>query len=144
MPLPCRASPCGTPCEAAGWPPFSWSPRPSSSFSLSSSCRGRARRGRSPSGSTSSRRSGRSAEARRFTWKRPRGAAKFYVELFDQDGTLLWSQSTADTTLPLPDRLGLSTNRVYRWRVTYTFADGVSLPTNDESFMLAPGPAGRP
>ncbi|MFH1681032.1 MAG: hypothetical protein ABIH26_10350 [Candidatus Eisenbacteria bacterium] len=79
-----------------------------------------------------------------FVWKRPRGAERFFLELMDQDGTLLWSQSTRDTTLALPDGLAFSTNRVYRWRVTYTFADGVSLPTNDESFQLLSGPRGRP
>jgi hypothetical protein len=80
----------------------------------------------------------------RFVWNRPKGAVRFYLELFEQNGTLLWSQATADTTLALPARLGLSTNRVYRWRVTYTFADGVSLSTNDESFMIPPGISSRP
>jgi hypothetical protein len=75
-----------------------------------------------------------------FVWNRPRGAERFFLELMDQDGTLLWSQATRDTMLLLPDGLGFSANRVYRWRITYTFADGVSMPTNDETFQVLSPP----
>jgi hypothetical protein len=81
-------------------------------------------------------------QADAFVWKRPKGAVKFFFELLDQGGTLLWSQTTRDTTLLLPTDLMLNSNRVYRWRVTYTYADGVSMPTNDESFQVSPPPRG--
>lgn len=84
------------------------------------------------------------AHADAFVWKRPKGAVRFFVELLDQDGTLLWSQTTRDTTLALPGSAALPPNRVFRWRVTYTFADGVSLPTNDESFQLTRSAGDRP
>ncbi|MBM3320701.1 MAG: hypothetical protein FJY73_08520 [Candidatus Eisenbacteria bacterium] len=75
-----------------------------------------------------------------FVWNRPNGAERFFLEVMDQDGMLLWSQATRDTMLPCPGGLGFSANRIYRWRVTYTFADGVSLPTNDETFQVLSPP----
>jgi len=74
----------------------------------------------------------------RFVWKRPEGAVRFYLELREQDGRLLWSESTADTTLPLPATLPLAGNRVYHWKISYTFQDGVSLETGDEAFQVVP------
>lgn len=72
----------------------------------------------------------------RFVWRRPEGAQHFQIELFAQDGTILWRENTADTTLALPETIILSSNRVYRWKVTYTFPDGVSLSTNDRAFEI--------
>lgn len=75
-----------------------------------------------------------------FVWNRPKGAERFFLEVMDQDGTLLWSQATRDTVLLRPGGLRFSANRIYRWRITYTFTDGVSLPTNDETFQVLSPP----
>lgn len=78
----------------------------------------------------------------RFVWGRLEGAERFRIELADQGGSLIWTATTADTVLPPPRELEFDANRLYRWRVTTFFADGLSLESDEESFQVLLPPGG--
>ena len=53
----------------------------------------------------------------RLVWGSAPGADSYHVRLFGSDGTVLWEQSTTDTTAALPDSLRLVAGRSYYWKV---------------------------
>ena len=53
----------------------------------------------------------------RLVWSHVPGAERYRVRLHQQDGMLLWTADTPDTSLALPDSVRLSPGPRYRWRV---------------------------
>ncbi len=50
-------------------------------------------------------------------WRRVEGAADYEIELRDEDGLVLFTVSTSDTALPLPDSISLLRGHSYSWSV---------------------------
>ncbi|MFH1277233.1 MAG: hypothetical protein ABIK65_02500 [Candidatus Eisenbacteria bacterium] len=75
-----------------------------------------------------------------FVWRRLEGAERFRLELTARDGSLLWTATTTDTILQAPRGLEFDPTRIYRWRITSTFADGLTLAADEETFQVLPPP----
>jgi hypothetical protein len=52
-----------------------------------------------------------------FTWHRVPDATDYALQVVDTDGSAVYSGLTRDTTLALPDGVGLRSDREYRWWV---------------------------
>src|SRR5687768_5904874 len=57
------------------------------------------------------------SDSTRFTWTRVPAATSYQPELIDDSGIVVWTQSTPDTSLSLPNNIDLTPGRTYRWRV---------------------------
>jgi hypothetical protein len=84
---------------------------------------------------------GPSSEARaadlRFTWGRATDALTYRLTLSGEQGIPLWSASTADTSLALPDSVRLTPGARYYWIADALLRDGTSRSTGLRQFQVA-------
>ncbi len=57
------------------------------------------------------------AEVGELVWSRAAGADRYRLSLYDESGSVLWRETTADSLLPLPDSVLIETGRTYLWKV---------------------------
>ncbi len=61
----------------------------------------------------------------RFIWHAVSGATSYDIEVFDTDGTLLFTRTVTDTVAPLPPDLDAAARaRIGAWWITTTLPDG--------------------
>jgi hypothetical protein len=56
-------------------------------------------------------------DSTRFIWARLPAANAYELELLDDSGNLIWTQTLSDTSAMLPDSVRLVSGRTYVWRV---------------------------
>lgn len=71
-----------------------------------------------------------------FAWRSAK-ADHYSFRLLTEDGTALWSNETADTTLTLPSHVRLERGRSYFWRVD-ALAAGIVASTRAQRFTVSP------
>jgi hypothetical protein len=71
-----------------------------------------------------------------FVW-RSAAANRYSFRLLTDDGTLVWSSETADTTVALPEDVRLERGRSYFWRVD-ALAAGIGASTHAQRFTVSP------
>lgn len=60
---------------------------------------------------------GASATARRFVWTAVSGADRYRVTVYAREGTVLYEAEVPDTTVLLPDSVGVTPGLLYLWKV---------------------------
>lgn len=75
----------------------------------------------------------RPVAAVRMTW-RAADDATYRVTITSEAGDIVWSTSTGDTTLVVPNNVGLTGGERYFWFVDALFSDGTSATTGASSF----------
>lgn len=73
-----------------------------------------------------------------FVWRRVAHDAFYRLTLTDQGGDVLWTESTADTVLPLPPSVTLERNHFYLWYVDVLLPDARSATSGVQRFSTAP------
>jgi anti-sigma factor RsiW len=73
-----------------------------------------------------------------FRWHSASTASTYRLTITDSAGTPVWSQTTGDTSVVLPDSVVLRTGARYRWYVDALGADGRSATTGVRSFTTRP------
>jgi hypothetical protein len=71
-----------------------------------------------------------------FAWRSAK-ADHYSFRLLTEDGTAVWSNETADTTLTLPSHVRLERGRSYFWRVD-ALAAGIVASTRAQRFTVSP------
>jgi len=79
-----------------------------------------------------------SPSAVRFVWGAQPGAASYRLTVTGQDGTTIWSRSSADTAVALPDSISLRPGERYRWIVDALLNDGATRSTGLREFRAMP------
>lgn len=69
-----------------------------------------------------------------FVWRPPLAGATYRLTLTDQRGGKIWTGSTNDTTITLPDAAVLRENQTYHWFVDALLPDGTDATTGVTSF----------
>jgi hypothetical protein len=69
-----------------------------------------------------------------FVWRPVANAAEYRVEVFDDAGTALFTATTRDTILPLPDGPVLDTAVTLHWWVTARLRDGSEIASHARPF----------
>ncbi len=72
----------------------------------------------------------------RFVWHAVPDVLRYNFELLAENGELLFSQSTADTSLSLPTRVSLQPGNSFRWWVLATRQDGSQVRATPQPFHL--------
>ena len=76
----------------------------------------------------------------RFVWRQAAGAsgATYRVTVVEADGAPLWTHTTADTTVVVPDSVSgtLVRGRAYRWYVETVDDDGTSIHSGSAPFTV--------
>ncbi len=72
-----------------------------------------------------------------FVWRPPLPGASYRFTLTDEQGGRIWTGSTNDTTITLPDTIPLQQNRNYHWFVDGVLPDGTAATTGITSFQIA-------
>jgi hypothetical protein len=73
-----------------------------------------------------------------LTWRAKPDMATYKVFLAAADGDSVWAVITEDTTVSLPDSVGLTPGLVYLWYVDGLRADGRALTSGIHQFRLRP------
>jgi hypothetical protein len=76
-------------------------------------------------------------EAPEFHWRAPAADASYQLTLSDDVGGIVWTLSTTDTLVTLPDSVMLEPGSIYYWYVDALLADGRSATTEVLQFMTA-------
>lgn len=74
----------------------------------------------------------------RFVWARVPAATTYHLTLSRVDGATLWSASTTDTALALPDSIALTPGVRYLWVADALLASGQTRSTGLREFLAAP------
>lgn len=72
-----------------------------------------------------------------FVWRPPLAGATYRFTLTDERGGKIWTGSTNDTTITLPDRTAVRENTSYQWYVDALLPDGSAATTGIVSFRIA-------
>jgi len=64
-----------------------------------------------------------------FTWRSAGVGANYRVTVATEDGSTVWTGTTGDTTVSLPDSVTLAPSRTWFWYVDALFPDGRSTST---------------
>lgn len=72
----------------------------------------------------------------RFAWTSSEAGAFYRFSLVEEDGSALYSTGTRDTSLDLPDSVGLVGGETYFWYVDAILTDGRSITTGFQSFTV--------
>jgi anti-sigma factor RsiW len=78
-----------------------------------------------------------SVGAVRFVWRSQAGQPLYRVTVTEGAGAV-WSTSTTDTSAAVPDSVLLDRSRTYRWYVDAAGADGRSLTSGVQRFVVKP------
>jgi hypothetical protein len=73
-----------------------------------------------------------------FVWGAQAGATTYRLTVTGRNGTAIWSHSSADTAVSLPDSVSLSAGEQYRWVVDALLDDGASRSTGLREFRAMP------
>jgi hypothetical protein len=73
----------------------------------------------------------------RFVWAPARSATTYRLTLTGDDGSTLWSTSTADTAIALPDSVRLVADKRYYWITDALTSDGIPLSTGLREFKIS-------
>jgi hypothetical protein len=71
-----------------------------------------------------------------FVWRPPLAGATYRFTLTDERGGTIWTGSTNDTTITLPDAAVLRDNQNYHWFVDALLPDGTDATTGVRSFQV--------
>lgn len=72
----------------------------------------------------------------RFVWKDTGEGSTFRVTLLDEEGNLLWSTRTSDTTAAVPEELRLESGGTYYWYVDALSSEGRSTTSGPRRFIV--------
>lgn len=72
-----------------------------------------------------------------FVWRPPLPGASYRFTLTDEHGGRIWTGSTNDTTITLPDGILLRQDQSYHWFVDAVLPDGSAATTGITSFQVA-------
>lgn len=72
----------------------------------------------------------------RFVWRNEEEGSTFRLTLLDEEGNLVWSTNTGDTTVAVPEEIRLDRGGVYFWYVDALSPDGRSATSGPRSFRL--------
>ena len=73
-----------------------------------------------------------------FAWHRTPAAAEYRFTLLDGEGTVIWTDVTADSTAVLPLEISLVPGAEYFWYVDALQANGTSTTSRAQAFRLVP------
>ncbi len=73
-----------------------------------------------------------------FSWSGSGAAASYRISVTDENGDLIWSESTTDTMISLSDNVMLESGKTYFWYVDALLLNGRSATTGVRRFTLAP------
>lgn len=73
-----------------------------------------------------------------FAWRGAAAAVSYRLTLTDEQGDLLWSTQTTDTTVALPGSVPLTNGRAYYWYVDALLPDARSTTTGAHEFRVRP------
>jgi len=71
-----------------------------------------------------------------FVWRRAPEILEYTITVQDVDGRVVWSRSTADTTVRLPDSVTVSRGSVLHWYVDGLQADGRAIGTGRQQVTV--------
>lgn len=74
----------------------------------------------------------------RFVWGSVSGVASYRLTLTRLDGATVWSASTRDTLVALPDSIHLAAGQQYFWIADALLADGGVRTTGPREFQIEP------
>ena len=74
----------------------------------------------------------------RFVWGREAAATMYRLTLTAAQGVPLWTASTADTVLALPDSVRLRARTSYYWMTDALLSDGTTRSTGLHEFRITP------
>jgi hypothetical protein len=69
-------------------------------------------------------------------WTSVPNADQYHVRLFNADGTVLWAQTTGDTTAAMPTTVAIRPNSTYSWMVEAQTGFGRQAPSELINFSL--------
>lgn len=73
-----------------------------------------------------------------FTWRSAGVGANYRVTVATEDGSTVWTGTTGDTTVSLPDSVTLAPGRTWFWYVDALFPDGRSSATGIQRLRTRP------
>ena len=71
-----------------------------------------------------------------FVWRRAPEILEYRITVQDADGRVVWSSSTADTAVRLPDSVAVSRGSVLHWYVDGLRADGRAIGTGRQQVSV--------
>lgn len=81
---------------------------------------------------------GSTISAARFQWSRVPYALVYDVSLLQEDGRVMWTATTKDTTLTVPSNIVLQQGKRYLWKVEAFFPDETKLGSKLHAFTYSP------
>jgi anti-sigma factor RsiW len=74
----------------------------------------------------------------RFVWRADAAGTTYRIILTDAAGARVWSRDVPDTSVVLPDSVGLHANQEYYWQVDASRPDGTVIQSQHSAIRIAP------